>query len=82
MKLGTCGTTCYMREQSLADRRIVFDSLTVQGKLSDFILSKQLILSIRNSPVEYVNWKIKAPTGERRPVKKKAESQLEKLNAK
>ncbi|GBO38609.1 hypothetical protein AVEN_9117-1 [Araneus ventricosus] len=42
-----------MKQQTLIARRIVYDSIQANGGISNFEVSKQLILSVRNSRAKY-----------------------------
>ncbi|GBL72498.1 hypothetical protein AVEN_115410-1 [Araneus ventricosus] len=76
-----------MKEQTLIARRIVYDSIQANGGINNFEVSKQLILSVRNSRGNYEEYKEKKRKEEKElrenlKRKREAENQLKELKAK
>ncbi|GBO29646.1 hypothetical protein AVEN_212602-1 [Araneus ventricosus] len=76
-----------MKEQTLIARRIVYDSIQANGGINNFEVSKQLILSVRNSRGNYEEYKEKKLKEEKElrenlKRKREAENQLKELKAK
>ncbi|GBM09911.1 hypothetical protein AVEN_86801-1 [Araneus ventricosus] len=76
-----------MKEQTLIARRIVYDSIQANGGISNFEVSKQFILSVRNSRAKYEEYKEKKRKEEKElsenlKRKREAENKLKELKAK
>ena len=76
-----------MKEETTVARRIIYDALQVHGNLNEFEITKQMVLSVKNSRARYEEEKQKRKQEEKEikqnlKRKKETETQLKELEEK